>query len=171
MRIASKHIFPHDYGGLKTISGLARKKKWKILVRHPQYTDWHVLGNKMDEKCLPPGGSAIVWFCSKIWIEYHRIFALVSTAMKTNTVCILVKSKKCFKTLKLRLISTNELLFHQCKWSLRFVLFTKVPNGGSERNNLKLLKVSLLNSCSFVKKYIFNHKILLRVEFLKFTCP
>ena len=135
------HFSPHDYGGLKTISGLARKKKWKTLVRHSQYTDWHVLGNKMDEKCLSPGGSAIVWFCSKIWIEYHRIFALVSTAMKANTVCILVKSKKCFKTLKLRLISTNELLFHQCKWSLRFVLFTKVPNGGSERNNLKWLKV------------------------------
>ena len=46
----------------------------------------------MDEKCF----------------EYHRIFALVSTAMKANTVCILVNSKKCFKTLKLRLISTND---------------------------------------------------------------
>ena len=135
------HFFPHDYGGLKLYRGWLEKKKWKILVRHSQYTDWHLLGNKMDEKCLSPGGSAIVWFCSKIWVEYHRIFALVSTAMKANTVCILVKSKKCFKTLKLRLISTNELLFHQCKWSLRFVLFTKVPNGGSERNNLKWLKV------------------------------
>ena len=87
------HFFPHNYGDLKTIFGLAWTQKWKILVRHSQYTDWHVLGNKIDEKCLSPGGSAIVWFCSKIWIEYHRIFALVSTAMKANTVCILVNSQ------------------------------------------------------------------------------
>ena len=31
--------------------------------------------------------------------------------------------------------------------------------------------MSLLNSCSFVKKDNFNYKIPLGVEFLKFTCP
>ena len=47
--------------------------------------------------------------CLILFQNMNRIsFALVSTAMKANTVCILVKSKKCFKTLKLRLISTND---------------------------------------------------------------
>ena len=54
------HFSPMIMEVLKLYRGWLEKKKGKILVRHSQYTDWHVLGNKMDEKCLSPGGSAIV---------------------------------------------------------------------------------------------------------------
>ena len=64
--------------------------KKKKPVRHCRYKDWHAFGNKIDKKCLSPGGSVITRFYSKIRIEYHRMFALVSTAMKANTVCIRV---------------------------------------------------------------------------------
>ena len=54
----------------------------------------------------------------------------------------------------------NELLFHQYKWSLRFMLFTKIFNGGSEENNLKwFLEKSLLNFPSSKKTFLINNSI------------
>ena len=64
------------------------RKKLKKLVRHCRYEDWCALGNNWNRKYLSP---RVPWLYDSI-PKYPRMFALVSTAMKVNTVCIRVNS-------------------------------------------------------------------------------